>query len=213
MVYRIGKKAFSTKKEAKDYTRNIINQNENKIINKEHTDFNYFYEMVKLHPDREEKEGEGIISFQIKKNYFGCNALFINQLNKQVDFSWCFICEFKNRTPTHYLNDAMREEIISQIMDYNNNNKIKKCCFCGSSDNIHTDHIIQFKQLKEEYLKTVKKEDIPTSFDSSNITYRSIFKKEDLKFSKGWNVYHKENAKLRYLCRLCNLSRAKYKST
>lgn len=66
--YFIGEKGFTTKKECENYTRKIINNLGCCKIEKSHSDFNFFYDLIKNHPESDEKIGSGIDYFFIQPN-------------------------------------------------------------------------------------------------------------------------------------------------
>lgn len=74
----------------------------------------------------------------------------------------------------------------------------------NKTNDIHIDHIILFKELTDNFLKN--KINILTDFDD-NYYNGSMFK--DKEFANEWFKYHLKHAKLRPLCKCCNLTRRK----
>tara|TARA_R110000803_G_scaffold162035_1_gene225652 strand:- start:3 stop:656 length:654 start_codon:yes stop_codon:yes gene_type:complete len=216
MVYHIGEHSFNTKKDAYTYTKALLIKNENNNIKKGDDIFEYLMEMIYIHPESSEKIGDGISSFDIIRDCYRNIALKINQHTlKDISVSWTTICSFKPRTKQSLLNDAFRNAINYQILEFRNNklknNKILECELCKSTFIINIDHIIQFKQLTIEFLALTNLK-TPTEYDRSPFNKGCIFKLQDIEFKTEWDNYHKKHATLRPLCRTCNLKRPKYKS-
>jgi len=87
----------------------------------------------------------------------------------------------------------LRNEIRKQRDKFKKNSN-NKCDICGSNLNLTVDHIIKFKILRNNF---IKKYDINID---ENIQYRNI----NVKIRKLWLDYHKDNSKLRILCKKCN---------
>ena len=66
--YYIGELEFKTKKECENYTRNIINNLGCCIINKDHTKFSFFDNLIQNHPECDNKKGICIDYFYIQPN-------------------------------------------------------------------------------------------------------------------------------------------------
>jgi len=103
------------------------------------------------------------------------------------------------------LNEALRDCIDPQIQSFRKNN-IMRCEFCDTTEEIHIDHIIMFKDLTNNFLKN--KQNIPTDF-GYNYYHGAMFKDIDKEFADEWFKYHLDNAQLRPLCKCCNLTRTK----
>ncbi len=58
--YYIGELEFKTKKECENYTRNIITNLGCCIINKDHSQFIFFDNLIQNHPNCDDKKGIGI---------------------------------------------------------------------------------------------------------------------------------------------------------
>lgn len=215
MIYHIGEQSFNTKKDAQTYTRDLLTKNVGRNIKEGDDIFDYLMEMIYIHPDADEKIGDGIESFDIIRDSYRNIAFVINQYTlKSIPVSWITICTFKPRTKQSLLNDAFRNAIRYQIKEFKNNkikiNKIYKCELCESSYKMHTDHLIQFKQLTIEFLALTTNK-TPTEYDRDDFNKGCIFKAVDYDFMNEWIQYHQQHAILRPLCRDCNLSRPKYK--
>lgn len=87
------------------------------------------------------------------------------------------------------VNWAMRYAVKNQILDFKNANINKSCELCGSYANITADHLIKFKNLKENIL--LENQEYPKEFDKDELG-SIIFRKEDIVFEKLWQEYHKK---------------------
>jgi hypothetical protein len=214
--YYIGELEFKTKKECENYTRNIINELSCCIINKDHTYFNFFDNLIKNHPEYDDKKGIGIDYFYIQPNplirkYY---QTMIKRLDGiEIDFSWVYCCQFKERTTSDYLLMAMREAIKYDIIKYKQKQSKLICNFCKTEnelyENYHVDHHNpSFQTLKDNFLQLTKKQ-IPLSFGDCKIYKLTIFKDEDDDFKNDWVDYHNKNYNFQILCRDCNLRKRK----
>jgi hypothetical protein len=214
--YYIGKLEFKTKKECQNYTRNIINNLGCCIINKDHVQFIFFYNLIQNHPDYDIKKGVGIDYFYIEPNPF--NKKYYQTMIKRIDgsetdFSWVYCCEFKERTLSHHLSSAMRAAIKEDIIKYKQKQNKLICNFCKTEnelyENYHVDHDNpSFKTLKDNFLQITTKQ-IPSSFGECNIYNLTIFKCEDYDLKNEWIDYHNKNCNFQILCRDCNLRKKK----
>ena len=88
-----------------------------------------------------------------------------------IDFSWVYCCQFKERTTREYLINAMREAIKDDTMKYKQQSKLI-CNFCKTEnelyENYHVDHHNpSFQTIKDNFLLTKKQ--IPSSFGDCKI--------------------------------------------
>lgn len=178
--------------------------------------YNILCELFKFHIDYINKT-IGMIDIKIQNNAMnsGLETIIIKELpENNIDISWnsCAHLRFKNEI--NHLNDSLRSCISPQIIHFKCNNS-NKCTKCGEvKSDMHVDHIIHFEELKEKFLKICFKDNIsiPKKFSElTDGTNRSCFRPEDSEFSNKWYEYHEEHAKLRILCKNCNLTRRKYK--
>lgn len=196
------------------YTREIIKKIGvcNSIKNYDIQYFNFLYELFKRHPDYNIK----IIDFKditITNNFLNKNALetnFKNNNDKIIPISWMTSCRGKTKNKEHLFNDALREAITMQIIDYKNtHNNICNICSIESS-NYDIDHEIDFKKIVLDFIKKYNIT-IPENYSRKDITNQAIFTDNDNYIKELFENYHKENSILRVLCKKCNLSRPKYK--
>jgi len=167
-------------------------------------DFNDFMELFKYHPESETKLLNVIdlciVSNKRNKKYFEINLIKSTGEYEDVSYRCCI----NQRNNNFNLNQALRYAIDPQIQEFRSKN-INKCEKCGSTNNIHIDHIVMFKNLVDDFLKTTSKP-IPSEFDDNEYN-GAKFKTSDKEIENEWFIYHKKNAKLRCLCSKCNLSR------
>jgi hypothetical protein len=215
LKYYIGKLGFKTKKECETYTRNIINSLGICKINKEHTYFSFFDDLLKNHPSYDDKKGIGIDYFYIEPNPFVKKyyQMMIKRLDgSEIDFSWVYCCQFKERTTRDYLLRSMREAIKNDTIQYKQKQSKLICNFCKTEnelyENYHVDHHNpSFQIIKDNFLLT--KNQIPLSFGECKIYNVPIFKDEDKDFKNEWLDYHTKNCNFQILCRDCNLRKTK----
>jgi len=214
--YFIGELEFKTKKECKTYTTNIINNLGCCIINKDHIYFSFFDNLIQNHPNCDDKKGIGIDYFYIEPNPLVRKhyQTMIKRLDgSEIDFSWVYCCQFKERTTNDDLLRSMREAIKYDIINYKQKQGKLICNFCKTEnelyENFHVDHHNpSFQTLKDNFLQLTKKH-IPLSFGDCKIYNLTIFKEEDEDFKNDWVDYHNKNCNFQILCRDCNLRKKK----
>jgi hypothetical protein len=199
---------FNSKKECKDFVRNVIKElNIYEIINLNHKYFNLFMELVKRHPEKENKIGVGINYFTILLDGYKKKYLSIKRVdNTQCDISWIKCIDMNTYNFEILLKDAMRFEIREQILEYKFNNPFpRECCKCKkyfNSNDIEIDHYIDFKVLYDNFIKS--NPNYPTVFDDEPTFNNAVFKLSDKEYADKWSLYHKENAILQLLCKKCH---------
>jgi len=210
--YNIGDIHFKTKKECENYTRNIINNLGCCIIKKNHTHFSFFDNLIKNHPEYNDKIGIGIDYFYIEPNAIN-NKYYQTMIKRldgsETDFSWVYCCQFKERATKYDLVCAMREAIKYDTINYKKKQNKLICNFCKTEkelyENYHVDHHNpSFQTLKNNFLQLTKKT-IPLSFGDCKKYKLSIFKYEDEDFKNDWVDYHNQNCNFQILCRDCNI--------
>lgn len=209
--YNIGDMEFKTKKECENFTRSFIHKLGCCIINKDHKDFIFFVNLIRNHPEYEIKKGTGIDSFSIVPNPM-MNKYYQTMIKRldgtEIDFSWVYCCQFKERTPTFNLIRSMRSAISDDIIKYKRTHSLT-CNYCKTNtevyENYHVDHDSpSFQTLKDNFLQLTTKQ-IPTSFTDCKKNHYAIFKEADVDFKKDWVDYHNNHCNLQILCRDCNL--------
>jgi len=203
---------FEDAKELRDYVLDIIkNISLTSSLRKTNPElYNFFLSLFQRHPEKDKKEVSSIIDISIRKlpitreiNLTHRNKqFFIVKSNGSEDsISWVK-CVYKQESPLKtLLTRSFRHAIRDQIKDFKTANKNKPCEICGTYEEITADHVIQFRKLKDDFLKENPKH--PKEFTKNNIG-SDIFRDEDIEFVKAWQEYHRKNAILRILCSPCN---------
>lgn len=141
----------------------------------------------------------------VKRN----GALFL-QVKVPACYRWLMVSWRKScsniSTTVNPLISAMRTSIYPQIRKWKKDNfKTRSCQICFCKVKLQADHATYpFKELSETFVST--QSNLPTEFDYTK--YGRKFKKSDTDFQKCWVVYHKDNAKLQWLCKPCNLKKS-----
>ena len=213
--YSIGEVIFNTKKECLNYTRNIINKLGCCIIDKNNPNFIFFNNLFKNHPNYNEKVGVGIDYIFIQHNYLNRKTYetMIKRLDgSEIDISWVYCCNFKERTVENDLKKAMRQAVKDITIYFKEHNQLI-CNFCKTEnepyENYHTDHHNpSFITLINNFLQSTSLP-IPSSFADCKKSNTTIFKDDDEDFKNEWILYHNSNCKLQILCKNCNLKKGK----
>ena len=119
--YYIGSQGFKTKKESEEYTRRIVNELKTSRITKDDKYFSFFNDLIKNHPECDEKIGCGIDYFFIQPNVLNKKAYqtMIRRIDESIiDFSWVYCCQFKIRPSTTDLYTAMRQAIAPDMIKF-----------------------------------------------------------------------------------------------
>ena len=209
MVYTIGSLEFKTKNDSVNYTRNIINNIGENTINNTHEHYLFFNDLLNNHHKKEYKIGCGIDAFIIVKN--ARNTGYEIQI-KRIDgtyesFSWRDCATHTHKNEHQLLEAAMRTAIDSQILEFRNNTP-EKCATCDKIITCHVDHISPtFNQIKNQFLNTI--DHAPSEFDKEPHTHQHTFRDCDADFENKWQLYHKKEANLQYLCITCHKNKTK----
>jgi hypothetical protein len=213
--YVIGDNVFPTKTACVKYTREIINNLGECIIDKNHVQFKYFTNLINNHPRCNEKIGTGIEYFYIETNILNKSAYqsMIKRCDGTcIDFSWVLCSSFRDKYPMENLTASMRRAISHVTIKYKKESElICKLCLSTSEEycNYHVDHdIISFSQLKTDFLKSTTKQ-IPTEFGNCKEYNLTAFNAEDIEFETEWVNYHNAHCSFQILCKTCNLTKPK----
>ncbi len=202
-------KSFNSQKKLKEYVRKTIDEiGECSSIKKYHSEqWDLFMYLFERHSDYPGKFDE-LIDVSIRYNPVFTNQLeviIIKNNGEEDDVS-----VFKNcitGKPKDNLTIAMRNSILPQILEFRNNNSLI-CELCKGIKNIEIDHFDPlFVDLKTTFLNNYK-DTLPVDFKQNN-SHSKVFIDSDIHFENEWNKYHRKNARLRVLCKKCNLSREK----
>jgi len=203
---------FDTNDELLKYTISIIRQvGLCTSVKQKHPDiYTFFISLFQRHPEKEKKEVSLITDISIRRFpksnphqplAVSDHQFFIIKNNgKEDSISWNTCVKGEINTIEKRLNWAMRHAIQEQIRDFKNKNP-NPCEFCNATVNLTVDHIIKFKQLKDDFITLNPV--YPTEF-SKNELAQEVFREEDKYYSELWQKYHYSNATLRILCKDCN---------
>ena len=191
------------------YRKLIYDIGLSKSLKQYHNDvYHQFMDLFKNHPEYPSSKFENVVDIAIVENklvkkYFELQLIKSDGTNDNVSYKACIYKPSEDNS----LKNAMRYAIKDQILEYRNTCDKLICEMCKSEQNIQIDHVIQFKQLFDNFLlqNTLP---IPTQFDD-NYYNSAMFKDDDVKFNNSWSTYHKKHAILRCLCSKCNLTRNK----
>lgn len=141
----------------------------------------------------------------IKKNDALLLQIKLPTCTRWIMVSWRKSCKGFKITVNPLLS-AMRNSVHPQIRKWKRENqKSRKCevCFCNTK--LQADHInISFKELSSAFISN--QIHLPSDFDFTKFGRK--FKKSDDYFRRNWVMYHKQNAKLQWLCKPCNLKKS-----
>ena len=203
---------FDTNKELLEYTIRLIRQvGLCTSVKQTHPDiYTFFVSLFQRHPKKEEKEVSLITDISIRRfpkaNPYqalaiGDHTFFIIKNNGTEDtISWNTCVNGKINPIEKRLNWVMRHAIQQQIRDFKARNP-NPCEFCNATVNLTVDHIIKFKQLKDDFI--ILNPVYPTEFSKNELS-QEVFRDEDKEYSELWQNYHYTNATLRILCKDCN---------
>ena len=215
--YYIGNIGFKSKRECQSYARMTINNLGRCKIMKGDDAFEFMYNLIRNHPHFEEKRGSGIDYFYIQRNAMnpkGLETMIKRMDGSDVDFSWVYCCQFKQRTEHDELVKSMRSAIKECIMEYKQQQPTLICSYCKKTDenygNYHVDHEHpSFLVLQTTFLQSVQKP-IPSSFTDCPKSHVTQFKEEDEEFRNEWLLFHNSHCNYQILCQTCNLRKKKY---
>lgn len=211
-------------KHRKELLSKYLKTHEGVLSEEDTKHFKYLFEKYYT-PSGEQKkyEIEEIKSVKIGPNMkygkiYNCFYIYVPTTpNKYewIDLSYRFLAgekrqEHRGKKITIYndvhITKAMRNDIVYQIQEYRNKNKLdpeSKCPITGGrlGEDAEVDHETFFRDLKNEWL---------SKEENKNVTYtHEQNKKEELDepYRKRWQEFHLENAKLRYVSKKGNQMR------
>lgn len=219
-VIFLGKK-YKTQGEFQNYVKKIIYEDIGKCDDVKNTyplEYNILVKILERHPNFTSKS-ENMCNIKIVCDELNINALktiIVKEDGDEIDISWRCAISGKSKTPKYELISAMRSSIEEQIFQFKIENKTKMfCVLCNSCKDLQIDHNDEvgsaFDELVFNFIKENNK--IPTKFgDTNDNTHRRCFLEIDKEFENKWCNYHRQNSKLRVLCKNCNISRPKTKN-
>jgi hypothetical protein len=214
-LQNIGTLVFSTKKKCEEYTRNLITKLDCCIIDRSHTYFQFFCDLISKrdHYEFHMKTNIPITHFQIAPNPLNANgfqtSVFFSDQSSYV-FSWvkCARGAIENSNNQN-LTIAFREAISNDIIKFKqSSNLICKLCKDTTQDpfHYHVDHnAIPFRQLRDDFLNHNQLL-LPQSFGKNDNCITS-FTNENDQFRNDWVTYHNAHCDLQILCATCNIKK------
>ena len=203
---------FDTNKELLEYTIRLIRQvGLCTSVKQTHPDiYTFFVSLFQRHPEKDRKEVSLITDISIRRFpksnprnplVVSDQQFFIIKNNGTEDtISWVTCVNGEINPIEKRLNWVMRHGIQQQIRDFKARNP-NPCEFCNATINLTVDHIIKFKQLKDDFI--ILNPVYPTEFSKNELS-QEVFREEDKEYSELWQNYHYTNATLRILCKDCN---------
>lgn len=210
-MIEIGNYKYSTKKEAKDFLRSKLKKyinDENTKIHKNDNDYDFIYKIYNLE-NQDNKHTKIIKYFEVGRNPLNkvthhVTVRYKNDMNKYPVGLVKYIDNIGKRKHNNNLEglaESLRKVINYQIKNFRQKNKMI-CELCKEDNKImHVDHIIKFRDLKNNFLKN--NYDIPEIINDEIVGGKKFINETD-DFIIRWQKYHKENSKLRMLCCTCN---------
>jgi hypothetical protein len=173
-------------------------------------EYEFIHEVLKRHPKYDEKT-KNMIDMMMSMNVMK-TGLELNIIRENGDVeSISLNTAIKGKTENNDLEfrRACRTSILSQILEFREKSNMK-CEFCGSTENIHIDHIIHFEKIVCDFIKEYNVK-IPRKYGKKmDGTNQTCFHSDDNMIELMFSDYHKEHSKLRCLCQKCNNEREIY---
>lgn len=201
-------------KAQEDRIRELLQQHLHRTINKEHEAFVDILKIMEAQPQWVDKL-ETIHAFRVTRSRL--NKALILQVRSGKATRWCTVSWRKGgarkRKEQDPLQSAFRHAVHRQIRQWRDVNKNGRCAQCDDQDHLHlklqVDHKEpQFLELTKAFLALPINQEPPTKFAYHHRAGRK-FEKKDNRFKTRWQNYHRKNAVLQWLCRSCNLKKAK----
>lgn len=199
------KLTFKNNTEKLKYYKNILNKGVcTSLKNERENDYNDMMVLFTEHHEYPYKLRD-VVDIMIVRNkktprYYEFNLIRENGDIEDISYRCCI----NKRNDNYDYNNAMRNAIEPQIKDFKGLCE-DKCEICGSINDIQIDHIYEFCDLVKDFQCRTSLNKPSIFNDSYDNT--AIFREEDKEYEYEWYKYHKNNAKLRPLCKRCNICR------
>lgn len=205
----IGGMLYPTKKAAAEAIRVVLYAYPiGATVDAVHADF--LARVLDHHPERDEKVGVGVASFQVEQNE-GSRGFWLTRVDgSRTD--WSFLSCLR---PASHRDNALagfREAIRDQIFEFKRRafsaTEELVCPVTGDRvrfDDCHVDHELPFLDIVDWYLRAIHADfgDIAVKPGVDGST-RTELADDDIR--RGWQVVHAEMAKLRIVSKRANLS-------
>ena len=202
-------------KDQEQKIRELLQKHVHRTINQENEEFVNLLEIMMAQEKWLDKL-DTIKAFRVtrsKLNKAIILQVMVKKFSRWLTVSWRKGSSQK-RKEEDPLNSSFRQSIHRQILSWKKINNFKaECVECKDINHLHlklqSDHKDpSFLKLTKDFLEKPINKDVPIEFDYNNKCGRK-FKKKDYLFKQRWQLYHKQNAVLQWLCRKCNLSKTK----
>ena len=205
-----------SKKCVEKFLRNILGNENIRIIKINDNDFDKLYSLLKFHPNFQNKIQYGIEAFIVNitpKNYIQLS--FVNNNDEKDDISWVKISQVLAGLDTKTLklqtiHKAMRASIADQIFEFKEKHFLLNSCFISELSGekldenfVHVDHYKPtFYELANNWINLVGFDNI--ELVSLGCQLGPVLREDQ---RKNWSDYHRKYAKLRILSAKENLTR------
>lgn len=203
---------FKTKKALADRCREILYRYKpGELLNE--ADSGFIVDLLRRHPNAEEKFGDGILSIAVQETEYGNQGFWLNRVDGSgTDFS--FLHCITPRSPLDDFKKACRNEVHEQIQEFKcaafHGEACLLCPVVGEILTIGTCHVdheapATFEALVQAFVAAVQIDPLKVEilgYEDGEVEKR--FADRDL--AARWNSYHQENAKLRIVSKRANLS-------
>lgn len=206
----IGDLEFKTKVAAKQFVKKLIYELGECVVERKHSKFAFFSDLLKNHSEYAEKVGCGVDYFSIQRHRLNPKYLEI-QLTRMdrtsVIFGWNCCATMSQKSVKSNLSTAMRTAISYQVLRFRKNAEIV-CKICNTcKGNMHVDHLNpSFHALATAFLEN---RDAPNTFMMDDHLHMYRFKVDDAQFEKEWKEFHAQNATYQIMCQSCNIKKGK----
>lgn len=212
MKLTIGAREFASKRAAADAIRTVLYAYKHgQTLTPEHAAF--VGDVLERHPEREQKIGAGVASFQVQDNG-GTMGFWLTRIDgSRTDFS--FLSCLSAPSAAQKARAAFRREIRDQIVAFRaaafDWQSLVPCAVSGelvSIGNAHVDHCPTFESLLRDFesLHLLTLDDVAVEPTRDGETDTRL---ADRDLAKRWADYHREHARLRIVSARANLSMLK----
>jgi hypothetical protein len=212
---KVGTHEFASKAALKDHVRDIVARYRigQHVVE---LDFAFLCELIELHPERDQKVGVGIASFQVildqewKRN----RQFHLHRIDgTATDFSWVSCIDGKNHRRD--IREALRHAVLEQVLKFRASAVATGavCPYRGillTENNSHVDHIAPdtFETIVDRFLQSerIELEQIEITPSRDNQLFGELM---DRNLEARWRSFHRMHARLRLLSSGSNLSEAR----
>ena len=180
--------------------------------------FEVIYDLLRRHPQSQQKIGCGIKQFEIirslsapRDNTFAFRILHTD--DSRIEFSVTQCLQSTRNVALRNLKEAMRNAVDDECQNFKRSApKGQQCSLCTKTDDLETDHMHPntFEQLRKDFLPKMSSSlKRPETFGKHPVYGNSVFLEKDEDFVKEWKAFHTQHARFRLLCSTCNRKQPK----